>query len=184
MLIIGLTGKMGSGKTTLSAYIQKRYNFQKLSFVDKILIPELRKRKKTVNRKNLQLVGRELYLKYGDIKLTELLFEGIDPTARWVVDDIRYPTTANFIRTKFPNNFWLIGIKADIQIRFQRILARGKEGKISYEDFLQMDSAPTEWQIEEVLSQVDYCIENNGTLAELYQQWDKVAERIQIKLKK
>lgn len=66
MPIIGLTGRIGSGKTTLSDYIQKRYDFQKLSFVDKILIPELRKRKKIVNRKSLQQIGREFYLKYGD----------------------------------------------------------------------------------------------------------------------
>lgn len=178
MPILGLTGRIGCGKTTLSAYIQEKYNFQKLSFVDKILIPELRKRKKIVNRKNLQQVGREFYLKYGDIKLTELLLEGIESTARWIIDDIRYPTTANFIRIKFPNNFWIIGVKTDIQIRFQRVLARGKEGEISYEDFLKMDSAPTEKQIDEVLLQADYLIENNGTLANFYQQCDKIMKEI------
>jgi len=179
MLIIGLTGRIGSGKTTLSAYIQEKHNFQKLSFVDKILIPELQKRKKTVNRKNLQQVGREFYLKYGDIKLTKLLLEGIDPTTRWIIDDIRYPTTANFIRAEFSNNFWIIGVKADIQIRFQRVLARGKEGKILYEDFLKMDSAPTEKYIEDVLSQTDYLIENNEALSNLYQQCDRITKEIQ-----
>jgi dephospho-CoA kinase len=178
MTIIGLTGRIGSGKTTLSAYIQEKYNFQKLSFVDKILIPELRRRKKLINRKNLQQIGREFYLRYGDIKMTEWLLEGIDPTAKWIIDDIRYPTTADFIKTKFPNNFWVIGLKADTKIRFQRVINRGEEGKISYEDFLKMDSAPTEEQIEEVLSQADYVIENNGTLAELYQQCDKIMEKI------
>jgi len=178
MLIIGVTGRIGSGKTTLSAYIQKRYNFQKLSFVDKILIPELRKRKKSVNRKNLQQVGREFYLKYGDIRLTELLLEGINPAGRWIIDDIRYPTTADFIKAKFPNNFWIVGVKTDVQIRFQRVLARGEEGKISYEDFLKMDSAPTEAQIEKVLSKADYVIENNQTLSELYQQCDKIVKEI------
>jgi dephospho-CoA kinase len=178
MTITGLTGRIGSGKTTLSAYIQEKYNFQKLSFVDKILIPELRRRKKLINRKNLQQIGREFYLRYGDIKMTEWLLEGIDPTVKWIIDDIRYPTTADFIKTKFPNNFWVIGLKADTKIRFQRVINRGKEGKISYEDFLKMDSAPTEEQIEEVLSQADYVIENNGTLAELYEQCDRVMREI------
>ncbi len=180
MAIIGLTGRIGSGKTTLSAYIQEKYNFQKLSFVDKILIPELRKRKKTVNRKNLQQIGRELYLKYRDIKFTELLLEGIDLVEKWIIDDIRYPVAANYIRNRFLNNFWLIGVKTDTQTRFQRVLMRGKEGKISYQDFLKMDSAPTERQIDEVLSRADYYIENNGTLSQLYQQYDKVMEEIQI----
>lgn len=179
MLIIGLTGRIGGGKTTLSAYIQEKYNFQKLSFVDKILIPELRKRKKTVNRKNLQQVGREFYLKYGDIKLTELLLEGIDPVARWIIDDIRYPTTANFVRAKFPNNFWMIGVKTDVRIRFRRVLTRGKEGKILYEDFLKMDSVSTEKQIEEVVLQADYLVENNETLPDLYQQCDRIMKEIQ-----
>ena len=179
MPTIGLTGRIGSGKTTLGAYIQERYNFQKLSFVDKILIPELRERKKTVNRKNLQQIGRELYLKYGDIEFTELLLEGIDLTKKWIIDDIRYSSAANYIRNRFPNNFWLIGVKTNIEIRFQRVLVRGKEGKISYEDFLKMDSAPTEKQIEEVLSQADYLVENNEALPELYQQCDRIMEEIQ-----
>ncbi len=181
MAIIGLTGRIGSGKTTLSAYIQEKYNFQKLSFVDKILIPELRKRKKTVNRKNLQQVGREFYLKYGDIEFTNLLLEGIDLAEKWIIDDIRYPLAVNYIRNRFLNNFWLIGIKTNTQIRFQRILARGEEGRISCQDFLKMDSAPTEQQIEKVLSQADYFIENNGPVAELYQQCDKLLREILFK---
>ncbi len=179
MPIIGLTGKIGCGKTTLSAYIQEKYGFQKLSFVDKILIPELRKRKRTVNRKNLQQIGRELYLKYGDIKLTEWLLQGIDPTKKWIIDDIRYLSTANYIRSKFQNDFWMIGVKTDTKIRFQRVLIRGKEGNISYEDFLKMDSAPTEKQIEEVLSQADYLVENNEALPNLYQQCDRIMKKIQ-----
>lgn len=178
MPIIGLTGRIGSGKTTLSNYIQKKYGFRKFSFVEKILIPELRKRKMVINRKNLQQVGREFYLKYGDIKLTEWVLEGIDPTGRWIIDDIRYPTTANFIKARFPNNFWIIGVKADTQIRFQRVLARGKEGEISYEDFLEMDSAPTEIQIDKVLYQADYFLENNKTLPDLYQQCDEIMKKI------
>lgn len=178
MPIIGLTGKIGGGKTTFSAYIQKKYGFQKLSFVDKILIPELRKRKKTINRKNLQQIGRELYLKYGDIEFTELFLEGIDLAEKLIIDDIRYPVAANYIRNRFLNNFWLIGVKTDVEIRFQRVLARGEEGEISYQDFLKMDSAPTERQIDEVLLQADYLIENNGTLGDLYQQCDKITKEI------
>lgn len=179
MPIIGLTGKIGSGKTTLSAYIQEKYNFQKLSFVDKILIPELLKRKKTVNRKNLQQIGRELYLKYGDIKLTEWLFQGIDPSKKWIIDDIRYPSTADYIRSKFQNDFWMIGMKTNTKIRFQRVLIRGEEGNLSYEDFLKMDSALTEKQIEEVLLQAGYLIENNEALPYLYQQCDRIMKKIQ-----
>lgn len=179
MDIIGLTGKIGSGKTTLSAYIQEKYGFQKLSFVDKILIPELRKRRKIVNRQNLQLVGREFYLKYGDIEFTDLLLEGIDPVKKWIIDDIRYPAAANYIRNRFLNNFWLIGVKTDVEIRFQRVLMRGKEGKISYDDFLKMDTAPTEKQIEEVLSQAGYLIENNEALPDLYQQCGRIMKEIQ-----
>ena len=178
MPIIGLTGKIGGGKTTFSAYIQKKYGFQKLSFVDKILIPELRKRKKPINRKNLQQIGRELYLKYGDIEFTELLLEGIDLAEKLIIDDIRYPVAANYIRNRFLNNFWLIGVKTDVEIRFRRVLARGEEGEISYQDFLKMDSAPTERQIDEVLLQADYLIENNGILCDLYRQCDKITKEI------
>ncbi len=178
-MIIGITGRIGSGKTTLSEYIQEKYGFKKLSFVDKILIPELQKRGKVINRQNLQQIGREFYLKYGDIKMTEWLLEGIEPKEKWIIDDIRYPTTANYIRDRFPRNFLIIGVKTITRIRFQRILIRGKEGKISYEEFSRMDSALTEKQIEEVLSQADYIVENNGSLSDLYQQCDRIMKRIQ-----
>lgn len=181
MPIIGFTGKIGSGKTTLSTYIQEKYGFQKLSFVDKILIPELQKRKKPINRKNLQQLGRELYLKYGDIKFTELLLEGVDLAKKWIIDDIRYSLAANYIRNRFLNNFCLIGVKTNVQIRFERVLSRGEEGDISYQDFLKMDSASTERQIEEVLSQADYWVENDGVISDLYQQCDKIMEEIQNK---
>ncbi len=178
MPIIGFTGKIGSGKTTASVYIQEKYGFQKLSFVDKILIPELQRRKMAINRQNLQKLGRELYLKHGDIKLTEWLIEGIDPSGKWIIDDIRYPTTAKYLREKFLGHFWIIGVKANVMVRYQRVLVRGEEGNISYQDFLKMDSALTEQQIEKVLSQADYCIENNQDLSGFYQQCDKIMRKI------
>lgn len=177
-MIIGITGRIGSGKTTLSEYIQKKYGFKKLSFVDKILIPELQRRRKMINRQNLQKIGREFYLKYGDIKMTEWLLKGIKSKEKWIIDDIRYPTTANYIRQRFPEDFFIIGVKTNPQVRFQRILNRGKEGKISFEEFLKMDSAPTEKQIEDVISWADYIIENDGSLSDLYQQCDRVMKKI------
>ena len=64
MIFLGFTGKIGSGKSTSSVYIQEKYGFQKLSFVEKILAPKLKKQNKSINRKNLQQIGREHYLKY------------------------------------------------------------------------------------------------------------------------
>jgi len=123
MYILGLTGRIGAGKTTASKYIVQRYGFKNLSFVDRLLAPRLRAQNRTVNRQNLQEIGRELYLKYGDIVLTQWLLEDIDPTQEWLIDDIRYPSTAKYIKERFTDRFVLMAVCTEQDVRYERVVA-------------------------------------------------------------
>lgn len=168
MGILGMTGKIGAGKTTVSEYIVQAYGFQSLSFVDKILAPRLIAQGKEINRHNLQDLGSELYLKHGDILLTQWLLEGLDPAQRWLIDDIRYPSTATYIREEFASAFVLVGVSSSQSIRYERVVRRARETVGSFEEFVKMDNALTEQRIEQVMDCTDYIIDNSGNLQDLY----------------
>jgi len=52
-MIIGLTGKRGTGKDTVADYLVRRYGYKKLDFTKDVLAPVLRKAGKPVTRDNL-----------------------------------------------------------------------------------------------------------------------------------
>lgn len=178
MSILGLTGKIGAGKTTLAKYIMESYGFKSLSFVDRILAPRLKEQGKMVNRQNLQALGAELYLQYGDVVLTQWLLDGVDFTQKWLIDDIRYPSTAKYIKDQFGYEFALIGVRASQAVRYERVIKRAREKIDSFERFIEMDNALTEQSIDQVIAYADYVIDNNGILKDLYDACDTIMAEI------
>lgn len=180
MYILGFTGKMGAGKTTATQYLCRRHGFSNISFVDKILRPRLQQQGLDVNRVTLQQLGTQLYQLHGDVVLTQWLLDGLDPVQHWIVDDIRYPTTAQYLRARFPDTFQLVGMTTAIEHRFARVLARGREGQIAYERFLELDTGETERQIDQVLQMADYRVANDLGLPALYNTVDDVTHKVRL----
>lgn len=177
IIIIGLAGKICAGKSTVATYLVRKYGFRKLSFVESIFKPELVKRGLPVTRKNLQKIGKEFFLKFGDIKMTKWLIKGIK-SGKFVIDDIRYPSTARFLKKKYNNRFWLIGIRAPFLIRYERATKSKKNLIKSLRDFRNIDNAFTEMKIDELLHICDFIIENDSTLEELYKKCDAILNRL------
>lgn len=179
-LIVALTGKIASGKSTAAAYLMHAYGFRKLSFVDSILSKELARRGLPVNRVSLQTIGAELYKKHGDRKLVEWLLSDLQAKEHIVIDDVRYPTTVQYIRNKFPSKFWLIVILASPRLRYQRIIERSaSERKMTWDHFLEIDEAFTESQIEEVVKIADFTIVNDSIRDRLISELDKLIPALQ-----
>jgi dephospho-CoA kinase len=121
---------------------------------------------------------------------------GNDLLARAMAEDIKKDTVHDFIVVesirreedieylkKLPG-FHLLSIKADPEIRYQRLIQRGEKqddaGK-SYEEFIKDHDRETEKSIIPLLDKAEFIIDNNGTNEELYTKLDELVKKIREK---
>lgn len=112
--IIGLIGKIGSGKSTVASILVEDYGFTKIAFADplkqmlvkaEIIKPEELEQKTPFARQMLQKIGTNLirnqidpnfWVRLCNQKIQMLLSQGID---KIVIDDVRFPNEAQLIKT-------------------------------------------------------------------------------------
>lgn len=179
-MIIGLTGKNGSGKGAV-AEILKTAGYVYYSLSD-VLREELRKKGKETSRQNLTEFANELRQNQGAGCLALIVGERLEPDQNYVIDSIRHPMEVEILR-KQPN-FNLLAVEADPKIRFNRIQSRQREGDSkTYEEFLEQEAKEaagkkaTDQQLNKTMEMSDARIENRETLEDLHA---KVIQIVQV----
>lgn len=124
MIIIGLTGRNASGKTTAGEILGSK-GFQFLSLSDAIR-EEARRRGLPEVRENLIALGNELRERFGPAALAELTLAKMRPDRNYAVDSIRHP--AEVMALKKAGTFSLFHIFAPLELRFERARERGRAG--------------------------------------------------------
>jgi dephospho-CoA kinase len=188
MKIIGITGTLASGKTSVKDFFLSRFSSYFVSLSD-IIKEELLKEGKELKRENFIEKGNELRKKYGNQILAEVvtltLPEKINKQLI-IIDGIRNPGEIEYLRKKFGKNFILIAVDAPRELRFKRLLERRKEGDpATFEKFFEMDeidlgrNQPEYGQrVEECLRLADLLIINDGTVEDLNKKLEKISESI------
>ncbi len=186
MLIIGVVGQIACGKGILVDYLIKKLGFISFS-LSSILHNELEKKNiKEFARKTLQDMGDELRKRYGDSILAKraiktLLKQGKD---RVVIEGIRNPGEIEFLK-KNPN-FILIGVKAKRELRFKRLLSRGKPwDPKNWNDFVKVDrrdlgvgQGKSGQQVGKCLVYCDYVLTNNKDLKDFEKKVERLMRRV------
>lgn len=179
-MIIGLTGKNGSGKGEVAKFLTEA-GFTYYSLSD-VLREELKKQSKEVTRTNLTEFANELRQKKGAGCLGAMVASKLEADNNYVVDSIRHPDEVEALRQC--KNFYLLAVEADPQVRFERIKKRARESDtITYESFVEQEAKeaagkkPTDQQLNNTFETADATIENNGNLEELHQ---KVRQIVQV----
>ena len=174
-LIIGLAGRMGSGKTVVCNYLHGRYGAKQMRF-SQILMDILDRLYLPHEREYLQKLGHSLRTSLGEDVIVNAFEKDMERVTSRVVaiDGIRYVNEVKMLR-KFEDNL-LIFVDAPVDIRFRRCRARGEEGedKIEFEEFLRAEKRETERHIDEMEKMADYRIENTKSLKELYKKVDRI----------
>lgn len=135
MIVIGITGPLASGKTE-SAHILQKAGYLRLSLSDEVR-READRQKRPHDRNELQNIGDELRLKFGNSVLAQRVTDTIEDNASrgaalFVIEGIKNPDEIGFLRKKFQMK--TIGINANPDIRFERILKRQSESDIHLTD--------------------------------------------------
>src|SRR4030042_7035785 len=120
---IGLTGRIASGKETLTDFLRKKgFIYFETS---KVLIEELEKRGLEINRWNMQNLGDELREKDGPGAIMKLFLKKTEPGKNYIFDSLRNAGEAEFLKDNV-KDFILIAVDASQKIRFQRVIERNK----------------------------------------------------------
>ncbi|MFW6231359.1 MAG: hypothetical protein ACOC32_05045 [Nanoarchaeota archaeon] len=136
-MIIGLTGGYASGKDAVADFFIKK-GFERISLSD-FIREELWNERKELTRNNLIKKGNELRKKFGNWVLGKMAVQRIDPSKDYVIVSIRNPGEVKELR-KLPH-FHLVNVTAPAEVRYQRLMSRGRENEkyTSLDDFIKSE---------------------------------------------
>ncbi|MBP9771552.1 MAG: AAA family ATPase [Candidatus Pacebacteria bacterium] len=181
MHIIGIAGTIGAGKGTVVDYLKERgfAHYSSSGLLKEILIEQ----GTPVDRDALAALARSLRVKDPN-GVPKLTYERTlrDNPEKMILEAIHTLGEADFIRSV---GGMMLGVDADVAIRYERISKRGSEkDNVSYEKFLEQakreDDGTEEsgHNIRGVIQTADAVVMNNGTLEELHRAIDSALEKI------
>lgn len=176
-MIIGLTGKNGSGKTAVSDYLKSR-GFQYHSLSDAIR-DEIKRRGEGITRDALIRVGNELREKFGSGVLAERILMTLEKEHNYVIDSIRNPSEVEALKRR--DGFILLAVEADATIRLERSRKRGRESAAqNFEQFMEEEARelesdnPAGQHLHATRAKADIAVANDGTIEELHRKLDEL----------
>lgn len=182
-VIFGLVGQMASGKDTVKLYLEEKHQAKSCRFSD-VLRSILDILGLENSRSNLQKLSTNLRKLYGEDILAKTIVNQVNKINSdvVVVDGVRRLADIKYLSEL--DNFFLISIEADMKIRYERLIKRGEnenDDKKTYEEFIKDHEQEAELQIEEVIKNANFKIDNNNDFDYLYTQIDKIIKDWQNK---
>ncbi|MEK7107890.1 MAG: hypothetical protein AAB814_01845 [Patescibacteria group bacterium] len=175
-IILGLVGPIASGKDASKKYLEKKYGACGCRF-SSILRDVLTRVSLPHSRENLQGLSTILRQRFGEDVLAKVITNDVVKMGSdiVVVDGIRRMADITYLR-KLPN-FVLTAIDATPEIRHERLVKRGEnvgDAKKTFKQFLKDHQYETELAIPMLMKKAKYKLNNNGSLADLYKQIDRL----------
>ncbi len=169
-MLIGLTGRNASGKTTVIDWFVERG--WKCGSCSDAIRHWLREQGREITRESLTEGGRTLRREGGGGILAEMLLERIEPDERTIIDSIRTPDEVRAFRQR--EGFLLVEVRAPAADRWRRMQGRGRSGDpVDEAAFLAQERAEEEavdsagQALRATAALADVVIENDGDAAAL-----------------
>lgn len=178
--IIGLAGRIASGKETAGRYLIKKTKADKVRFSDPLRqtldlfgVPQ--------SRENMQALSTFLRQTYDEEAIAKAIFKlaTTSPAPVSIIDGVRRFADIKIFADL--DNFYLIYIDTKQKTRYERMVARKEnpgEAEMAFAEFQKKDNAESEQQIEGLKKDADFVIDNNGNLEELYKQLEEILKKV------
>lgn len=171
--IIGFVGLPASGKGEAARYLKEKYHAETFRF-STMLRDILGRLYVEQSRDNLIKISEIVRATFGEDILSKTMLRDISKSTAplIVVDGIRRASDV----TKLPD-FVLVEIFADIQVRYERLKARGENADDQTKTFAAFQAdheRSTEQSILDITGAATERIDNNGTPEALYATLDKL----------
>jgi dephospho-CoA kinase len=166
-LVIGITGRIGSGKTSVGRYLNSAHVFQYIRY-SQVLSDWLATDPEA--KAHLQEVGWEVMEGGRQMELNRRLIAQILPNAAVAVDGLRHPVDFESLSNSFPHAFHLLYLESSADDRWERLKGKGR-----YTDRAIFEAAerhPVEQKIESLRKNAARVISNSESLQALYQTVD------------
>lgn len=175
-MIIGLAALARSGKDLFADYLVKKYNFKKVNTSD-VLRDALIEDNKPATKDNMSILADEWRKQHGMDIVTRRALESIKKyQGNIVVIGLRSLEEVELAKS-LCNNFVLVAIKADDEIRYSRRDSRDPQDRKSF--FFRDERDTKKKGMGKVIEQAQYTLENNDTIEEFYSKIDKLLKEIQ-----
>lgn len=182
-IIIGLVGEIASGKDVTKKYLAENYGASCHRF-STILRDILNRLYLPITRENFQILSPILRHAFGEDCLAKIITKDVesDPQEVIVVDGIRRKADMAYLR-ELPD-FVLMSIEVKTRTRYERLIKRREnadDASKTYEEFLADGRRETELEIPIVMTMADQRIDNNGSIADLYERIKDIMTELQKK---
>ncbi len=175
-MIVGLTGSYGAGKGSVAEYLVNHNGFAHFS-ARTFITHALEKEGLGTDRDSMIAMGNKLRAEYGPSYIFEQLVQmAKDHGGDAVVESVRTVTEAEYVRSQ---GGVVLGVDADPQVRYHRIVARGSEtDHVTFEEWKAQEQSesnpddPTKQDVFGALRASDAIIQNSTTLEDLYREVD------------
>ena len=183
MILIGITGTIGSGKGTVVDYLITKKGFRHYAVRD-FLTAELLRQGRTVDRSEMRLLANDLRATHEPAYIVkELYAEAVrDGSPASVIESIRNVGEAEFLKSEGAS---LLAVDADQKLRYERVQARrSATDQVDFKTFVEHElremkpAGPHDMNVHGVMSLAHATIINNGTLEELMVRIEEVLKSL------
>jgi cytidylate kinase len=154
-----MSGRRGSGKSTLSWGVAEKLSWQRAGFGDYVR-SEAKRIGLDDSLETLQAVGEKLVMQGPETFCRAVLYQaGWESGTPLVIDGIRHAEIVEALRSIVaPAEFRLVHVSVEEAVRESRLLARDKTGR---EESRQYDMHSTERQVDSLSRLADLIVDGN-----------------------
>ncbi len=179
--VIGIIGKIASGKGTAADFFVKDYGFKQIT-MSNFLREEAKRRHRYPSREYLRKLQAELRKEFGQNILVDKAIETIkdnqDKYKGFVIDGLRDFREAKYAKRKL--KLKIVLIEASPMMRFKRAKERHRKGfDKTYEQFLYDDSMETAiFDFSKTMKLADFIVSSEEGKEAMYKDLRKIAKKL------